>query len=129
MPNQQSDEPAAPGLISIQPTLHPQHQSFPLPLTPHTTLHLQTTRLSTSTLIFLTTTDPSTPPSTAPLGSFIYAIPNVSPAIPPSICRPPVSPACLLPASEKLTIFNTGLPAHPPRGRPDHAAVRRAGEY
>ncbi|SLM38264.1 hypothetical protein LPUS_08420 [Lasallia pustulata] len=76
MPNQQGDDAAASGLTSIEPSLHPKQMSFPLPLTPHTTLHVQATRLSTSSLIFLTTTDPSHSPATSSLGSFIYAMPN-----------------------------------------------------
>lgn len=79
MPEQQSDDAPPPGVVSIQPSLHPKQMSFPLPLTPHTTLHVQTTRLETSSLIFLTASDPSNSTSTSSLGSFIYAMPNVSP--------------------------------------------------
>ncbi|KAI4123793.1 MAG: hypothetical protein LQ338_005097 [Usnochroma carphineum] len=58
------------------PTLHPTHLAIPLPFSPHTTLHLQITRLETSNLIFLTSTDPSTSGSLSSLGSFVYAMPN-----------------------------------------------------
>ena len=52
--------------------------SLPLLLSPHITLHIQTTRLETSTRSFLTTTNPSTIGSLSCLGSFVYAMPNVS---------------------------------------------------
>lgn len=59
------------------PTLQPTHLAVPLPFSPHTTLHLQITRLETSTLIFLSSTDPSSSGSQSALGSFVYAMPNV----------------------------------------------------
>ncbi|KAI4207703.1 MAG: hypothetical protein LQ348_000497 [Seirophora lacunosa] len=58
------------------PTLNPTHLAVPLPFSPHTTLHLQITRLETSTLIFLSSTDPSSSGSQSALGSFVYAMPN-----------------------------------------------------
>ncbi|KAL8770984.1 MAG: hypothetical protein Q9209_003403 [Squamulea sp. 1 TL-2023] len=61
---------------SPSPTLHPKQVAIPLPLTPHTTLHLQITALETSNLIFLTSTDPSSSGSLSALGSFVYAMPN-----------------------------------------------------
>lgn len=51
--------------------------ALPLQLTPHTTLHIQLTSHATCTIIFITTSDPSTASSLSALGSFIYAMPNV----------------------------------------------------
>ena len=65
---------------SISPTLKPVSTSLPLPLAPHTTLHVQLTRLATSTLLFLTTRTPGDSAASSPLGSFVYAIPSVRPA-------------------------------------------------
>ncbi|MCJ1456885.1 hypothetical protein MMC28_007251 [Mycoblastus sanguinarius] len=61
---------------TISPTIHPQQRSVPLPLSPHTTLHLQITPLATTTMVFLTTTDPSTSSSLSSMGSFVYSMPN-----------------------------------------------------
>ena len=58
-------------------TAAPKDFSFPLRLSPHTTLHIQLTSLATSTLIFLTTKSPASPSSASALGSFVYAMPNV----------------------------------------------------
>lgn len=61
--------------------------SLPLGLSPHITLHIQTTRLETSTRSFLTTTNPSASGSLSCLGSFVYAMPNVSIlSFPSAIC-------------------------------------------
>ncbi|KAL9605566.1 MAG: hypothetical protein Q9179_001224 [Wetmoreana sp. 5 TL-2023] len=58
------------------PTLHPKQLAIPFPSIPHTTLHLQITRLETSNMIFMTSTDPSSRGSLSALGSFVYAMPN-----------------------------------------------------
>lgn len=55
-----------------------KHLSFPLRLSPHITLHIQNTRLETSTRSFLTIANPSASGSLSCLGSFVYAMPNVS---------------------------------------------------
>lgn len=55
----------------------PKDLSFPLRLSPHTTLHIQLTLLATSTLILLTTRTQSSSSSSSALGSFVYAMPNV----------------------------------------------------
>lgn len=61
-----------------EPKLRPKALARPLPLSPHTTLHIQTTSLATSNLIFLTTTTtPEATSSLSALGSFVYAMPNV----------------------------------------------------
>lgn len=51
--------------------------AFPLPRAMGTNIHLQLTNNRTALLIFLTTTTPEST-SAAPLGSFVYAMPNVS---------------------------------------------------
>lgn len=51
--------------------------SFPLPLAPQTRVHIHLTIYTTSLLLFLTTSSPESNP-TAPLGSFVYAMPNRS---------------------------------------------------
>lgn len=50
--------------------------SFPLPRAPQTEIHVQLINTGVSLLVFLTTTTP-TPSAAAPLGSFVYAMPNV----------------------------------------------------
>lgn len=67
---------------SVPPPLgsspNPIELSFPLPKAPETLIHLHLTINSTSLLLFLTTSvggDMSTPAS---LGTFIYALPDVS---------------------------------------------------
>ena len=74
--NMQTMTPARP----IEPSLKPQQLSVPLPLSPHTTLHMQVTALDTSTMVFLATSDPSNSSSLSALGSFVYSMPNVCPA-------------------------------------------------
>ena len=59
----------------------PKDLSFPLRLSPQTTLHIQLTILATSTLILLTTRSQSTSSSNSALGSFVYAMPNVPPPV------------------------------------------------
>jgi hypothetical protein len=54
--------------------------SVPLPLSPHTNLHIQITHSGSSTLAFLTTTDSLNPASLSSLGSLVYAMPNVRPS-------------------------------------------------
>ncbi|KAF2792498.1 hypothetical protein K505DRAFT_362861 [Melanomma pulvis-pyrius CBS 109.77] len=51
--------------------------SFPLPRAPQTEIHVQLINTGASLLVFLTTTTP-TPSTAAPLGSFVYAMPNRS---------------------------------------------------
>jgi hypothetical protein len=54
----------------------PIEVSFPLPKAPHTNMHLQLTDNGPNLLLFLTTASPESASST-PLGSFVYAMPNV----------------------------------------------------
>lgn len=61
------------------PSLKPIELSFPLPKTPHTTVHIHLTSMKTSTMVFLSTTTPGDSGSTMkPMGSFVYAMPDVS---------------------------------------------------
>lgn len=75
-------------MTAVVRTTAPKQLSIPLPLSAHTTLHIQTTCLETSSLTFLTTTDPSTAGSLSSLGSFVYAMPNVRSA--PFHSNPPL---------------------------------------
>ncbi|MCJ1439189.1 hypothetical protein MMC27_008580 [Xylographa pallens] len=63
--------------VQLLPSSNPaKHIALSLPRSPHTTLHIRLTRLETSTLVFLTTTDYATSASSSALGSFVYAMPN-----------------------------------------------------
>jgi hypothetical protein len=55
----------------------PIEVSFPLPRAPHTSIHLQLTNNGPNLLLFLTTSSAESANSSA-LGSFVYAMPNVS---------------------------------------------------
>ena len=65
------------GLSLIESSFKPKDISLPLPLTPHTTLHIKLSLLEKNTVVFLTSTDYSTSGTSSPLGSFVYAMPNV----------------------------------------------------
>ena len=73
-----NSQPPSLGNASTNSSLYPKQLSVPLPLSPHTTLHIQITCLETSILAFLTTTDPSNTAGLSHLGSFVCAMPNVS---------------------------------------------------
>ena len=68
----------SPTMINTTQLTASKQISLPLLLSPHITLHIQTSRLENSTRSFLTTTNPSTSGSLSFLGSFVYAMPNVS---------------------------------------------------
>lgn len=70
------------------PSVHPISLSFPLPKAPETRLHIQLTIHKTSILLFLTTCLSGDISTTAPLGSFVYALPDVS--IHPFLSQPKV---------------------------------------
>lgn len=55
----------------------PIEVSFPLPKAPHTNIHLQLTNNGPNLLLFLTSSTPESTTSSV-LGSFVYAMPNVS---------------------------------------------------
>ncbi|KAF1835835.1 hypothetical protein BDW02DRAFT_522303 [Decorospora gaudefroyi] len=54
----------------------PIQVSFPLPKAPNTNMHLQLTNNGPNLLLFLTSSAGSDSTSSAPLGSFVYAMPN-----------------------------------------------------
>ena len=56
----------------------PIELSFPMPKAPDTRIHIQLTIRTTSLLIFLTTALNGDISTKAPLGSFVYALPNVN---------------------------------------------------
>jgi hypothetical protein len=61
-----------------QASASPIEISFPLPKAPDTRIHLRLTIQTTSLLLFLTTAQ-NGDTSAVPLGSFVYAIPDVRP--------------------------------------------------
>jgi hypothetical protein len=56
----------------------PIELSFTLPQSPQVRIHLHLTILQTSLVLFLTTTSAEYATSSSPLGSFVYAMPNVT---------------------------------------------------
>lgn len=78
IPIQPSIRMSTPDLSQLETPEIPIELSFPLPKAPETLIHIHLTINSTSLLLFLTTSvggDASTPAS---LGTFIYALPDVS---------------------------------------------------
>jgi hypothetical protein len=61
-----------------EPSVRPIELSFPLPKAPETRIHLYLTIQTTSLLLFLTTAMNGDTSTAAPLGSFVYALPDVS---------------------------------------------------
>lgn len=78
----ESPTPTVPHVEPATPSLHPLEISFPLPKTPYTTLHIHLTFLATSTMVFLSTTTTGESGGEGgtlkPMGSFVYAMPDVS---------------------------------------------------
>ena len=71
---------------SVPPQLQPKELSFPLPKTLHTTAHVHLTVLETCVMVFVTASTPGeTLGSTRPMGSFVYAMPDVSFPFPPPL--------------------------------------------
>ena len=63
----------------VSPSFKPQEISFSLPRALHTTAHIQLTLLGRCAMIFLATSTPGdSAGSFKPLGSFVYAMPDVS---------------------------------------------------
>lgn len=61
------------------PSFKPQEISFPLPKALHTTAHVHLSFLENCAMIFLATSTPGDSGGTVkPLGSFVYALPDVS---------------------------------------------------
>ena len=92
LPKQQASYVHNQIMTSSTPAPVPATIDLPLPLSPQTILHLQITPLETSILAFLTTTDQSNATSLSPLGSFVYAMPNVRPLHPLALPVPTQSP-------------------------------------
>jgi hypothetical protein len=67
---------------TTDPAVRPIELSFPLPKSPDTRIHLQLTIQTTSLLLFLTTALNGDKSTAAPLGSFVYALPDVSYLLP-----------------------------------------------
>jgi hypothetical protein len=77
--NMTTAEPVAPQTELVSPAYRPQEISFPLPKALHTTAHVHLTILETCITVFLATTTPGeSGGSLKPMGSFIYAMPDVS---------------------------------------------------
>lgn len=71
--------PDLPQTERVAPDLKPQQLSFPLPRALHTTGHVHLTFLDHCIMAFLTTSTPGDSAGTVkPLGSFVYAMPDVS---------------------------------------------------
>ena len=63
----------------IQPQLHPKELSFPVPKALHTTAHVHLTSLETCVMVFVTASTPGESSGPVkPMGSFVYAMPDVS---------------------------------------------------
>lgn len=63
---------------ALEPSVKPIELSFPLPKAPETKIHVHLTINTTSMVVFLTTVYGGDIPPGAPLGSFVYALPDVS---------------------------------------------------
>jgi hypothetical protein len=63
---------------ALEPLVKPVELSFPLPKAPETKIHVHLTINATSIVLFLTTVYEGNIPIGAPLGSFVYALPDVS---------------------------------------------------
>lgn len=75
----QAPENIASLLELASPSVKSVEISFPLPRTPHTNVHVHLTTMATSTMVFLSTTSAGDAGSTVkPMGSFVYAMPDVS---------------------------------------------------
>lgn len=71
--------PTLPQTELVYPSLKPLELSFPLPKALHTTAHVHLTFLDHCVMAFLTTSTPGdSAGSVKPLGSFVYAMPDVS---------------------------------------------------
>jgi hypothetical protein len=74
MPVVESSDAAA----ALEPSVKPIELSFPLPKAPETKIHIHLTINTTLIVLFLTTVYGGDVPTGAPLGSFVYALPDVS---------------------------------------------------
>jgi hypothetical protein len=64
--------------LAFQPSVKPIELSLPLPKAPETQIHIHLTINTTSLLLFLTTIYGGETGTGVPLGSFVYALPDVS---------------------------------------------------
>lgn len=72
--------PIIPQTELVSPTLKPRELSFPLPKALHTTGHVHLTFLGHCVMVHLATSTPGdSSGSLKPMGSFVYAMPDVSP--------------------------------------------------
>jgi hypothetical protein len=69
---------ATDGAQIVEPSIKPIELSFPMPKAPETRIHVSLTIQTTSLLLFLTTALNGNTSEAAPLGSFVYALPDVS---------------------------------------------------
>jgi hypothetical protein len=63
---------------ALERSVKPIELSFPLPKAPETKIHVHLTVNTTSIVLFLTTVYGGDIPAGSPLGSFVYALPDVS---------------------------------------------------
>ena len=63
---------------ALESSVKPIELSFPLPKAPETKIHIYLTINTTSIVLFLTTVYGGDLPTGAPLGSFVYALQDVS---------------------------------------------------
>lgn len=71
--------PTIPQTELVSPTRKPQELSFPLPKALHTTGHIHLTFLAHCVMVHLATSTPGdSAGSVKPMGSFVYAMPDVS---------------------------------------------------
>lgn len=65
------------GVAMAEPSVKPIELSFPMPKAPETRIHIHLTIQPTSLLLFLATILNGNTSEAAPLGSFVYALPDV----------------------------------------------------
>jgi hypothetical protein len=68
---------ASEGVTMAEPSVKPIELSFPMPKAPETRIHMHLTIQTTSLLLFLTTALNGNTSEAVPLGSFVYALPDV----------------------------------------------------
>jgi hypothetical protein len=79
--------PADPSAELATPSVKPQEISFTLPKALHTTAHVHLNFLGHCAMVFLATSSPGdSGGSIKPMGSFVYAMPDVSPYLPTLQC-------------------------------------------
>jgi Proteasome assembly chaperone 4 len=61
----------------MEPRHVPLQFAFPLPKNQHITIHVHLTFFTTNTVLFLTSTLSGETATANPMGSFVYAMPNV----------------------------------------------------